>query len=94
MKKRTTLTHPDLPPLPPRRHVRGQHGTQIYLPPLDPEQAWTVVIVLERIINTIWRTYGDAMADYQGRVWPDLPAPAGAELHRRTPLNTSDDQDF
>lgn len=94
MKKRKTLTPPDLPPLPQRDRARGQQSTQIYLPPLDAEQAWSVVIVLERIINTIWRTYGDAMADYQARVWPNLPAPADAELHRRTTLKAHDDQDF
>jgi len=94
VKKRKHLTHPHLPPLPPRRHVRGQRATQIYLPPLDPEQAWSVVIVLERIINTIWRTHGDAMADYQGRMWPDLPPPRNAEVYRHTKPNHSDDQDF
>ena len=91
--KRKPLTNPYLPTLPRRRRVRGLRGTQIYLPPLDPEQAWTVVIVLDRIINTIWRNHGDAMADYQGRVWPDLPPPPDAEVHRPQP-HPSDDQDF
>lgn len=92
--KRKTRNHPHLPLLPQRHRVRSQRGTQIYLPPLDPEQAWSVVIVLERIINAIWRTHGDAMADYQGRVWPDLPPPPDAELHRPTTPNNDDDQDF
>lgn len=83
--KRKTLTNPYLPPLPRRRSVRGCRGAQIYLPPLDPEQAWTMVILLDRIINTIWRVHGDAMADYQGRVWPDLPAPPDAEPCRSKP---------
>jgi len=93
MKKRKTLTNPSLPPLPHSRHLPGQRGTQIYLPPLDAEQAWSVVIVLEQIINTIWRAHGDAMADYQGRMWPDLPPPPNAKPHRSTTLN-HDDQDF
>jgi len=91
--KRKTRNHPHLPPLPQRHRVRAQRGTQISLPPLDPEQAWSVVIVLERIINAIWRTHGDAMADYQGRVWPDLPPPPDAEVRCPTTLN-DDDQDF
>jgi hypothetical protein len=93
VKKRKRHPHPYLPALPHRDRVRGQRGTQIYLPPLDPEQAWSVVIVLEHIIHTIWRTHGDAMADYQGRVWPDLPPPPDAQVYRSiTP--TDDDQDF
>lgn len=88
MKKKTRHS-PCLPPLPRRHCVRGRRGTQIYLPPLDPEQAWSVVIVLEQIINAIWRTHGDAMADYQGRVWPDLPPPPDAQIYRsaRRPNN-------
>jgi hypothetical protein len=32
------------------------------------------------------------MADYQGRVWPDLPPPPDAEVHRpkRHPPNNED----
>jgi len=44
-----------------------------------------VVSLLDRIINTIWRVHGNAMADYQGRVWPDLPAPPDAEPCRSKP---------
>lgn len=90
--KRKPLTNPYLPRLPRRRAVRGQRGSQIYLPPLDPEQAWTAVILLDRIINSIWRAHGDAMADYQGRVWPDLPPPPDAES--REPHPSDPDPDF
>lgn len=94
MKKRKRRTNPSLPPLPRGHRVQGQRATQIYLPPLDPEQAWTVVIVLERTINAIWRTHGNAMADYQGRVWPDLPPAPDAKLYRPKTLNHKDNQDF
>jgi hypothetical protein len=91
--KRKILTNPYLPTLPRRHRVRGRRGFRIYLPPLDPEQAWTLVILLDRIINALWRAHGDAMADYQGRVWPDLTPPPDAEV-QRPERHVGDDEDF
>lgn len=45
------------------------------LPSLTAENAYMTVLVLERVIRAIWRANGDAMADFQGRVFPDAPRP-------------------
>ncbi len=53
------------------------HAT-IKLPPLTGEQAWLLVKLLERAAAAVWRAHGDAMADFQGRVFPDEPPPPDA----------------
>ncbi len=58
--------------------ARRLRHAQIHLPPLTGEQAWFVADVLERALSAIWRTHGDDMADFQGRVFPDIPPPPDA----------------
>jgi hypothetical protein len=45
---------------------------------LTGEQAYFVAEVFERALAAICRVHGDAMADFQGRVFPDLPPPSDA----------------
>jgi len=51
---------------------RGPHVT-IRLPALTPQEAWAIAALLERLQRAIWRVHGDALADYQGAVFPDHP---------------------
>jgi hypothetical protein len=62
---------------PPPRHA------QIHLPTLSGEQAYLLAAVLERAVAAIWRAHGDAMADFQGRVFPDAPPPSDAVVDGR-----------
>jgi hypothetical protein len=76
---------------PVRRHAR------IHLPPLDPDQAVTLVNILEKAIQAVWRAHGDAMADYLGCVAPgSMPRPPDAVWsgNGRYELDTEDDLDF
>lgn len=43
----------------PRRSRRAQ----FHLPPLDADEALTLVNILERAIAAIWRAHGEAMAE-------------------------------
>lgn len=54
--------------------IRRRPGACLHLPTLTAEEAWTVAAILETLVDSIWRAHGEAMADYQGRVFPDLPA--------------------
>jgi hypothetical protein len=45
----------------------------IQLPRLTGEHAYMVAFTLDQIVNAIWHEYGDDMADFQGRVFPDGP---------------------
>jgi hypothetical protein len=36
------------------------------------------VHVLQRAVDAIWRAHGDAMADFQGRAFPDVTPPPDA----------------
>ena len=45
-----------------------------YSRPLTGEQAFMTAEFLENIVRMIWREFGDDMADFQGRVFPDDPA--------------------
>lgn len=56
---------------------RARHA-QIHLPPLNAEQAYLLVRMLQRAETAIWRAHGDAMADLQGRDRPDEPPPSDA----------------
>ena len=47
---------------------------RIELPELNGEQAFLLADILEQIAHLIWQAHGDAMADFQGRVFPDWPA--------------------
>lgn len=45
----------------------------LLLPSLTGEQAYWIAETIDGIALAIWCKYGDAMADYQGRVHPDMP---------------------
>lgn len=51
----------------PRRHPRH---AQLHLPPLDADQALTLVAILERTISAIWRAHGDPMSERLSRARP------------------------
>lgn len=38
---------------------------------LSGENAYITARVLESVLSAIWRAHGDAMADFQGRAFPD-----------------------
>ena len=59
----------------------------IRLPALTPQEAWAAAALLERLQRAIWRVHGDAMADYQGAVFPDHP-PRQEAPPVRTPRRT------
>lgn len=50
----------------------------IFMRKLTGEQAYMAAMALEGMVHALWRTYGDDMADFQGRVFPDEPSPYGA----------------
>lgn len=50
----------------------------LLLPKLTGEQAHLAAETLEAISLAIWSKYGDDMADFQGRVFPDKPSPPGS----------------
>lgn len=47
----------------------------IFMRPLSGEHAYMAALVLQQTINALWRAYGDQMADFEGRVFPDEPSP-------------------
>lgn len=62
-----------------------------YSRPLTGEQAFMTAEFLESIVRMIWREFGDDMADFQGRVFPDDPTQVcGCYSKRRQ----TDDEDF
>lgn len=40
-------------------------------PAFDGQEAYELASMLERVVRSLWLRHGDAMADYQGRVYPD-----------------------
>ena len=48
------------------------------LPQLTGEQAYLLAFTLEEAVKALWRMHGDAMADFQGRAFPDEPSPHGS----------------
>lgn len=38
---------------------------------LSGEHAYITARVLESVLSALWRTHGDAMADFQGRAFPE-----------------------
>jgi hypothetical protein len=49
----------------------------IHLPDFTDEHAHMTAFALEQIANAIWQEYGDNMADFQGRVFPEGPPDLG-----------------
>ena len=55
--------------------TRANPVMSIFTPRLTGEQAYMTAKVLENMVSALWRAYGDDMADFQGRVFPDEPSP-------------------
>ena len=57
---------------------------------LTGEQAFLSALILESAVRALWREYGDDMAAFQGRVFPDDPSPlADGYCTRRAPNDES-----
>lgn len=57
---------------------RRQRHARVELPPMNGEQAYLLAAVLEKTVSALWRAHGDAMADFQGRAFPDATPPPDA----------------
>jgi hypothetical protein len=62
----------------------------IELPLLSGEQAYLLAFVLEESVKAIWGAHGDAMADFQGRAFPDEPSPFGSTTECSCPESDPD----
>ena len=60
------------------RQVRLPYA-QVRLPSLSTDDALTLVDILERIVEAIWRGHGDAMAEEQASRGEETPRPPEAE---------------
>jgi hypothetical protein len=72
---------------------RGHHHAQIHFPPLTAEQALLVAKLLERVVDAIWRTHGDAMADLLACCDPDDTLLEAPQPLRPDAPGLSDDDD-
>ena len=72
--------------------MKRPRRAQITLRLLSGEQAFLLANALERLANAIYRAHGDAIADFQGRAFPDLPPPPDAVPVCDNP--SDDDVDF
>ncbi len=45
----------------------------IEVPPMSGEQGFLLAALLDQIVESIWKAHGTAMADFQGRAFPDWP---------------------
>ena len=61
--------------------------------PLKGEHAFMTAEFLESVVRMLWREFGDDMADYQGRVFPDDPS-YECSCSKRGTRTTDDDEDF
>lgn len=69
-----------------------QRHARVNLPPMSGEQAYLLAAILEQTATAIWRAHGDAMADFQGRAFPDAPPPPdGLTVIDRDPHLDNDD---
>ena len=46
---------------------------KVHLRQLRGEHAYMAALLLEAVLSALWSEYGDDMADFQGRVFPDDP---------------------
>ena len=74
--------------------VRKSNPTMyMYFPfNLTGEQAFLSALILESAVRALWREYGDDMAAFQGRVFPDMPSPLAEGYCTRPASN--DEGDF
>jgi hypothetical protein len=76
--------------LPSKR--RGHHHAQIHFPSLTGHEALLVVNLLERVVDSLWRTHGDAMTDLLGCCHPGDPLPKQPDpLSPAAPAPSDDD---
>lgn len=66
----------------------------IELPSLSGEQAFLLALILEETVKVIWGAHGDAMADFQGRAFPDMPSPYGSTTECEYPPECDPDNPF
>lgn len=60
--------------------------------PLTGEYAFMTAEFLESIVHMLWREFGDDMADFQGRVFPDDPTSQYEYLYCKRPRSRDGDQ--
>ena len=60
--------------------------------PLNGEIAFMIAYFLESLVHMLWREFGDDMADFQGRVFPDDPPSQYEAIYCKK--RRSDDDDF
>lgn len=61
---------------------------EILLPPMTGKQAHLVAIFFDNALRLIWDTYGDDIAEFEGRVFPDGPPPIEEYLENHPDLDT------
>lgn len=57
----------------------------IQVPRMTGEQAYLLSRLLDEITLALWGAYGDDMADFQGRAFPDEPSPPDSVTTRDCP---------
>jgi len=79
----------------PRRRVADPDAlrpVRVTLPPMTATEAGQLLDVLDRLTAALWRTHGDALADYAAARGLDMPRPPGARwVGRRGPAPPHDD---
>ncbi len=73
---------------------RGHHHAQIHFPPLTGEEALLVANLLDRVIHSLWRAHGDAMADLLGCCDPDDALPKEQEQEHAPPREPGHEDDL
>jgi len=76
------------------RQLNPLPQARILLPPLSADYALTLVHILERIAEAIWRAHGDAMADLQAARGIETPRPWDADWVCPNPHASDDDDIF
>jgi hypothetical protein len=65
----------------------GLKNSKISPPALTGEQAYLLALLLEETAKVLWCAHGNAMADFQGRAFPDASDPEGAVIACDLTLN-------
>lgn len=60
--------------------------------PIKGEHAFMTAEFLESVVSMLWREFGDDMADFQGRVFPDDPPSPYKFLYCRRCTRDDDDR--
>ena len=59
--------------------------------PLNGEHAFMTAEFLESVVRMLWREFGDDMADFQGRVFPDDPTSQYERIYCKRSTEHDDD---